>query len=98
MKPEVKFSVELTHINTVAAQFEDEERKILKKAGHVEIGFEIIHSNGIVQYAPTTIPITSPQMSDASIIQQAAKEILPGQIAMAYQFSLEMLEAESEKE
>lgn len=96
MKPEVKFSVELTYINTTATLYNEDNT--IKKLGWIDIGFEITHSNGVIQYAPTTIMLTKGSLTDSEVIEQAAKEVIPGQIAMAYNYSLSQLEDESESE
>ena len=99
MKPEVKFSVELTHINTTASQLNEDGS--VKRPGHIDVGFEIIHSNGVTQFAPTTIPLNtkSGSMSDSEVLKIAARDIIPGQIALAYEYALAQLEeTEEEKE
>ena len=59
-----------------------------------DVAFSITHEDiNTKMYAPTTVPFKE-GMTEANIIQIAAREVLPGQIAIAY----DLIEKEREKE
>ena len=76
----MKFSVEVTSFETVPTTYEEDGS--IKRLGHHNIGFEIVHEGGIVQYAPTTIE-DDPKLNEDKILEKAAREIIPGQVALA---------------
>lgn len=48
-----------------------------------DVGFNIEQPNGTMMYAPTTVTFKS-DMTEIDVIKIAAREVLPGQIAIAY--------------
>lgn len=90
----MKFTVELVKFEptyTISTEKDDDGNdKEVKTVNHWDLAFEIIHENNIHQFTPTTVyPHQMQEATEANIVELAARNTLPGQVAMAYQLAKE---------